>query len=175
MEASESSSQTITETICGTTVSTVAVDGKDRSLALEIVDKCLYAAFASINPDGTPYCIFVCPVVLDGYVYFHGTRTGQKVTNMLRDHRVCLTASGESELRPKDYTLDFASTIVNGTATVVEDEKEKVRVLHAICRKYAPSNMAMFAEAIANSLADTGIYRIEVGTITYKTHKAPSR
>lgn len=174
MEAVDPSKHTVTETICGTTVNVVAVDESDRSLALQVVADCFYAAFASINPDGTPYCIFVSPVVVDGSIYFHGTKAGQKVTNILRDQHVCLTASGKSELRPEDYTLDFASTVVNGTATVVEDEKEQVRVLHEICQKYAPSNMEMFAEAIANSLADTGIYRIEVGSVTYKTHRAPS-
>jgi len=163
----------VIENSSGRTVFTIAVEKEDREMALKIVEDCEYATIASINPDGTPYCIPISPVVMGDYIYFHGTKKGQKVTNILHDPHVCLSAVGQSRQRPEAYTADFTSTIVAGTMSIVKDDAEKIEVLRKVCLKFAPSNMQMFDEAISVALKPAGVYKIEIDTVTHKQHTAP--
>jgi uncharacterized protein len=162
-------------TLCGRTVTTLAENQDDREVALKIVEDCSYATLASVNPDGTPYCIPISPVIVGEHVYFHGTRTGQKVDNILRDPHVCIAAVGQCDVRPDAYTIDYTSTVITGTVTIVNDDAEKIEVLRRICLKLAAGNMGMFDEAIANSLDATGIYKMEIDTISHRQNAAPSR
>jgi len=163
----------VIENSSGKTVFTVAVDQEDRGMALKVIDNCEYATLASINPDGTPYCIPIFPIVMGDYIYFHGTKKGQKVTNIQHDPHVCISAVGQCEQRPEVYTTDFTSTIVTGVMSVVEEDAEKIEVLRKVCLKYASGNMQMFDEAIQAALKAAGVYKIKIDTITHKIHTAP--
>ncbi|MDF2839216.1 MAG: putative nitroimidazole resistance protein, partial [Evtepia sp.] len=44
---------------------------KDSQFALEVLKNCEYATLATVNPDGTPYCIPISPAMMDGALYFH--------------------------------------------------------------------------------------------------------
>jgi nitroimidazol reductase NimA-like FMN-containing flavoprotein (pyridoxamine 5'-phosphate oxidase superfamily) len=165
--------QKVIENSSGKTVFTVAVDKEDREMALKVIEDCEYAMIASINPDSTPYCIPVYPVLVGDYIYFHGTKRGQKVSNIMLNPHVCISAVGQSVQHPETYTADFISTIVSGTISIVEDDAEKIKVLHKICLKYAHSNMQMFDEFIGLAMKATGVYKITTDKITHKLHTAP--
>ena len=162
-------------TLCGRTVPTFAEDQDDREVALKIVEDCNYATLASVNLDGTPYCIPICPVIVGGHVYFHGTKTGQKVVNILHDPHVCIAAVGQCDVRPDAYTIDYTSTVITGTLTMVDDDAERIEVLRRISRKLAATNMEMFDEVIAISLDATGIYKMKVETISHRQNTAPAK
>ena len=141
---------------------------RSESFALQILQACEYATLATINPDGTPYCVPLSPV-LDGRVlYFHCALKGQKLDNIRSGGRVCISAVGRTKLIPEEYTTRYESAVATGRAAEVTDSAEKIHALHLICEKYAPSHMAGFDAAIARSLPATTVIRVVIEAATGK-------
>ncbi|WP_195283399.1 pyridoxamine 5'-phosphate oxidase family protein [Harryflintia acetispora] len=150
---------------------------RDRALpedeAQKILRECEYASFCTVGADGAPYSVPVSPVLLQGAVYFHCAKQGQKLDNIARDPRVSLCCVGKTRLLPEEFSTLFESAVVTGRASMVEDEAQKVEVLRAICQKYAASNMHNFEREVALSLHRTGICKIEIESVTGKAKRTP--
>ena len=124
--------------------------------------------------DGFPYGVPVNYVVMDGSIYFHGSRRWDKVDAIARDPRCCFTVveeggfeiTGESAC---NTTTVFRSVIVRGKAVAIADEGAKAEVLRRIVdvfvpeRKGVPMNMA--------SVPPTAVYRIDAVASTGKRHR----
>ena len=149
---------------------------KDRqmpeALALALVDKCAYAVMATVNHDGTPYCIPLSPVREGEWLYFHCAKEGHKVDNLRRMNRVCVSCVGDSvKAIPGQFSIEFESAVINGTASEVTDREEKIRALNIISRRYAPNNMAAFDEAIQKLLDHTAVWKIHIDEISGKARR----
>jgi len=143
----------------------------DKTFALEVVRDCEYATLATVNPDGTPYCIPVSVVLVsDDAIYFHCAIEGKKLDNLSKNNAVCLSCVRSTSLVPERFTTQYESAVVTGKCTVVPENDEKIMALRAICEKYAASNMSGFDEKIANSLHRTCVCRIEIENITGKAN-----
>ncbi|MEN6592770.1 MAG: pyridoxamine 5'-phosphate oxidase family protein [Methanobacterium sp.] len=55
----------------------------------EILIKEQVGNIATINQDGYPYVVPVHFIYLDGKIYIHGLRKGQKISNILGNEKVC--------------------------------------------------------------------------------------
>ena len=145
---------------------------KDREMgvdfAMGVLARCDFATLAMTLPDGNPYCIPISPALMDGIVVFHCAPHGLKVDAMRANPSVCLSAACDVSPVPEEFTTEYASAIVFGTATEVTDDAEKVAALHAICERYAASEMGGFDEAIERSLHRTAIWRIDIDELTGK-------
>ncbi|MGI6029877.1 MAG: pyridoxamine 5'-phosphate oxidase family protein [Eubacteriales bacterium] len=140
-----------------------------RQRALEVLKNCEYGMLATVNEDGTPYCVPVSPVLMGERIYFHCAPEGHKLENLLRQPRVCFTCVGRTQLQPQNFTTFFESAVVFGRARMVEEREEKVEALLEICRKFAAENMANAPKAIEASLPRTGICCIEIQEISGKS------
>ena len=144
---------------------------KDRDcgpvVAGEILRDCEYAVLATVNPDGTPYCIPISPVVMDGMIYFHCALEGQKLDNIRANSAVCLTCTRNTRVVPEELTADFECAVIKGHCVQITDEAEKTAALRALCGKYSPGYPDTDA-AIARLLHVTGICRITIDEITGK-------
>ena len=146
---------------------------RPESFALQILQACEYATLATVNPDGTPYCVPLS-LVLDGRVlYFHCAPKGQKLSNIRSGGQVCVSAVGRTKLAPEEYTTRYESAVVTGRATEVTDDTEKTHALRLICEKYAPNHMADFDVAIARSLSATTVIRVDIEAATGKENPLP--
>ena len=145
---------------------------KDRQatedLAWELLENCEYATLATVNADGSPYCVPISPIVYDGALWFHGALAGTKVENFKRNANVCVSCVGQTKLRPEYFTTEFESAVVHGVIAAIEDPAEKRTIMYKICEKYAPTNLDKFANAMDKSEKRTGIYKISVKEITAK-------
>ena len=139
-----------------------------RDLALSITDKCAYSILATVNPDGSPYCIPLSMAREGEWFYFHSAQAGQKVDNLRYQNRVCISCVGEIKEIPGVFSIGFESAIIHGTASEVTDQEEKIRALRLISLRYTPDNMASFDEAIKKSLDITGIWKIHIDEISGK-------
>lgn len=145
---------------------------RDQEFALRLFQACEYAVLATVNEDGSPYCIPISPVLTgESTLYFHCALEGQKMENMQREARVCLSCIGATQVEPEHFTTKYQSAVAYGRAKLVEDPQEKVEALRALCLKYTPSNMENFDQAVKNSISRTGIYRIDLETVTGKEKK----
>ena len=142
-----------------------------RELALSITDKCAFAVMATVNPDGSPYCIPLSMAREGEWLYFHCAKEGHKIDNLRTQNRVCVVCVGDVKAIPGDFSTEFESAVISGVASEVTDNGEKIRALRLICERYTPDNMPAFDEAIKKSLDITGIWKIHIDEISGKAKK----
>ena len=140
----------------------------DRQTALSLLEQCEYAVVSTVTEDGTPYGIPVSPVLEGRNLYFHCALEGRKLENIKNNPSVCVACVGKTKLVPEKFTTEYQSAVAFGTASMVEDEKEKIRILYLLCQKYAASNLQSFDQAVSRSLHRTGICKIELTEISAK-------
>lgn len=143
----------------------------DKNFALMVLDKCEYAVLATQNPDGTPYCIPINIVRNGDFIFFHSAMDGQKIQNLVKCPKVCLTAVGDTHIPPDEFTTEYESAVVSGTAYEVSNPQEKIDALRLLCERHVPTNMQAFDEAIEKSLSRTAVWKIQMETVTGKRKK----
>ena len=60
-----------------------------------LMERARYGVISTVGEDGYPYGTPVNFVVLDGRIFFHGRKVGEKVSNLKRDPRCCFTVVEE--------------------------------------------------------------------------------
>lgn len=146
---------------------------RDADFAREVLRDCEYATLATVNPDGTPYCVPISPVLTGDTLYFHCAPEGQKLQNIAQSPQVCVSGVRHTNLVPEKFTTEYESAVAVGRCETVVADEEKILALRLICEKYAPSNMAAFDDAIARSLGRTGVCKLTIGSITGKAKLYP--
>jgi Predicted flavin-nucleotide-binding protein len=142
---------------------------KSTEFALSVIDKCEYASFATVNEDGSPYCVNISVVRIENSIYFHCAMSGQKIDNMRRNNKVCLSCVGDTFLPPDEFTARYESAVVFGTAFEVVEYEEKITALKLLCEKYTPTNMADFENHIEKYIKHTAVWKIQIDKITGKS------
>ena len=144
---------------------------KPADFALAVADTCSYAVMATVDPDGSPYCVPLSMAREGEWLYFHCAAEGHKIDNLKNRNKVCVSCVGASRPIPEDYSLEYESAVIKGTASEVTDREEKIHALDLICRRYAPENMAGFSAAIERSLGRTAVWKIHIDEISGKGRK----
>jgi len=145
---------------------------KDAAFAMEVLQDCEYATLATTNPDGTPYCIPVSPVLVDDSIYFHCATEGQKLTNIELCDSVCISAVRYTKLVPEKFSTEYESAVATGKCCIVSEDKEKIMALRKLCEKYAISNMKNFDKETSDALHRTCVCRIDIIKVTGKANRA---
>lgn len=146
----------------------------DRDFALMVLDKCKYAVLAMADAQAGPYCVPVTIVRSGNTLYFHCALEGQKVEYLRRSGRICLTAVGDTRVPPDAFTTEYESAVVLGAAVEVTDEGEKIEALRLLCARHVPTHMDAFEHEALPSLPRTGVWRIDMETVTGKRKKYDS-
>jgi hypothetical protein len=101
-------------------------------------------------------------------IIFHSNIAGRIRSNIERNPKVCLEASELGKLLPSNVALEFSlqyrSVIVFGTARILEKPEEKRAALYGLIRKYFPKMTAgrEYREITDKELARTSVYAIEI-------------
>ena len=101
-------------------------------------------------------------------IVFHSNVAGRVRSNLEDNPRVCFEASELGKLLPSNVALEFSlqyrSVIVFGTARLVTDETEARRVLYGLIHKYFPKMQAgrEFREITDKELRHTSVYAIQI-------------
>ena len=144
---------------------------KDAAFALEVMRDCEYATLATINTDGTPYCIPISPVIMGNTIYFHCALEGQKLTNINSNSAVCISAVRHTKLLPEIFSTEYESAVATGKCSIISDDDEKTTALMLICEKYAKDFMSHASKEIAKQLNRLCICKIEIEKITGKARR----
>jgi len=143
----------------------------NKTLALEVIDRCPYAVLSTILPDGRPYGIPLSIARIGGFIYFHGAPAGDKFEALRHNPRVSIACAVNVKPRTDDFSTEYESAIVSGTALEVTDVEEKIEALRAISLRYTPAFMDHFDREVARSIGRTGVWKVEIETITGKQKK----
>lgn len=109
--------------------------------ALRILSDSLYGTLATVNEDGSPYCIPMSHVVWNGALYFHCARAGQKLDNLRRDARAFYSCVRNVRVLGPEFAMEYASCAVEGRVETVTDEAERAGAMRALCEKYCPDDV----------------------------------
>ena len=144
---------------------------KPKDFALAVADKCAYSVMATVNEDGSPYCVPLSLAREGEWLYFHCAPAGQKIENLRRQNRVCITCVGDIKIIPRDFGIEYESAVINGTAFEITEKEERIRALALISRRYTPDDMDIFDEAIQRNLERTAVWKIRIDKISGKGRK----
>lgn len=143
----------------------------DRNFALSVIDQCEYAVLSMASRQGEPYCVPITIVRNDNAVYFHCAKEGRKIQMLRENPKVCLSCVGSTKRAEFEFTTEYESAVVFGSAVEVIDEDEKIDALRRLCQRHTPAHMDAFDEAIETSLSRTAVWKIIVDSITGKRKK----
>ncbi|NLY82262.1 MAG: 5-nitroimidazole antibiotic resistance protein [Clostridiales bacterium] len=144
-----------------------------KEFALEVLDKCEFAIISMVDKD-KPYCVPISIARNENVIYFHSAKNGRKVQILKVNPKVCVSAVGDTKRAKDKFTTEYESAIIEGLASEVTDDEEKILVLRLISERHTPENMINFKEAISKSLFRTAVWKIEMETISGKRKKYDS-
>lgn len=101
-------------------------------------------------------------------IVFHSNVSGRVRSNIESNPKVSMEASELGKLLPSNVALEFSlqyrSVIVFGTARIVSDAEEAKKLLYALITKYFPAMTAgrEYREITDKELRATSVYAIEI-------------
>lgn len=150
---------------------------KDRAMPEEearaLLEKGVWGTLATQSEESWPCTVPLSYIVMDNTIYFHCAHSGQKADNMRRNPKVSFCVVGENEpVFDGDFTTNYESVVVYGTAREVENDEAKREPLLALCRKYLPRHMDKADASIASAAKATAVWSIEILYITGKQRRS---
>ena len=146
---------------------------RDKTFALDGIDRCEYGVAALATEGDTPYCIPLSLVREGEELYFHCALEGTKLELLRKNPHVCISFVASNEAATDAFTTYFQSAVVVGTAYEITEDQKRIEALRLISQKLTPANMADFDNAIARSLGRTGVWGIHMEEITGKEKGRP--
>lgn len=107
-------------------------------------------------------------------IYLHTAKTGHTRANVEDRPRVAFCVAEMGRLLPSDaavhFSVEYASVVLTGTSTVVEDADEASGALDLLMRKYAPQFEPGrdYRSVEGKDLARTSVFRIDIESWTGK-------
>ncbi len=144
---------------------------KDRNVMAELLSRSHVGRLGTIGKNGYPLIKPLNFVYVQGKIYFHSAREGEKIEDITRDNRVCFevdfpiayTRTGGIPCKA-DYL--YRSVIIKGKAVVVEGQSERLYALKRLMEKYQPEGG--YGEFPEDKLLLTAVIRIDIEEITGK-------
>ncbi|MGF3071936.1 pyridoxamine 5'-phosphate oxidase family protein [Facklamia sp. P13069] len=163
-----------------------------RDFAEHVIDHSQYGVL-SLPDQPYPYAIPLSIVRDNQTLYFHSAKAGKKVELIEDSMQVCVTFVGkvqvpnlysESEIArivadPKSwgtlartvFTTEFESAIIYGKIRKVTNEKELLKALRLIAKKYVPKHYSLVDKAIDTAFDYVQVYAIEIEHLSSKRKK----
>lgn len=143
--------------------------------AFEVIAASDYAVISTADAQGVPYGVAISPVFFEGAFYFHTTNApeSRRNENMLVNPEVSLFFVSKAITLPEMYSVDFASAVVTGRASLVKDPALRVRAMMALVKRYAPENSdERNATQMGERFSEAQIWKVEVEHIQGKARAA---
>lgn len=141
---------------------------RNEAFAWEVLDTAPYAVLAMADEKGEPYCVPMSPARDGRTVYLHCARVGEKLSLLKHNPKVALTAVSYYKAVSAEYTMSYASAVLRGQASIVEDDAERIRALRCISEKYSGADMDKFDAMVEKYAKAAHVIRIDVEQITGK-------
>ena len=144
---------------------------RDRDTLTAVLRNAQVGRMATINQEGIPVIKPVNFLYLNGKIYVHSSRKGEKAEDIRRGSPVCFEvdepiayrAAGEMGCKAGYY---YRSIIIKGEASFVEDHRKKIRILETMMEKYQPEGSDWkFEEEV---LSKTALIEIQIKEMTGK-------
>ena len=143
-----------------------------RDQALNVVRKTSHATVGTADAEGNPYVCPVTPVLVgEDKLYFHCAAApgGRRSTNLAMNPRVSVCFIASDETLPAQFSVNYASAIVTGRASLVTDEAERDAAMAALLARHAPGNAPEHnREYLDAAFRFVAMWRIDIESVTGK-------
>jgi nitroimidazol reductase NimA-like FMN-containing flavoprotein (pyridoxamine 5'-phosphate oxidase superfamily) len=144
---------------------------KERQLDLQSVESILiandYGVLSTVDSEGQPYGVPVNYVFFNDAIFFHSATKGHKIKNLTENPRVSFCVVGKAIVRPSQFSSDYESVILFGTAAEIFGE-DKLEALHAISNRFAPAHEAKGNAMIIRLFDSTTVIKITIDELRGK-------
>lgn len=147
----------------------------------EFLQEASFGYLATVGEDGWPHMTPLNYVYRNGFVYFHGSRKGAKMSEIAAIQNVSFAVAKEYAIIPSYFTdprqacpatAFFKSVHIRGTAELVEDLYEKADVLSGLMEKLQPEGgyapITPEDPAYLGQLKAVAVVRITIKELTAK-------
>ena len=147
----------------------------DRQLtedeALQIVRHAPHAVLSTADAAGVPYGVPVNAVYAEGNVYWHGTfMKSRKGDNIDANPKVSLCFVAYEAVDVPAYSVNYASAVLEGTASRITDARERKEAALLICAQHVPGLSAEQNSAYYDREGDTvEVWKMTVTRISGKS------
>jgi hypothetical protein len=121
-----------------------------------------------LSRNNRPYVVPMNYCFDGGSFYFHSASVGEKIEHLKENNAVCIEVDIPGQIvsaeKPCSIGFSYRSVIAFGTASFVDDPREKVDILTKITKKYTGKEYT-FSE---NEAESTAIIRVVPETLTGK-------
>lgn len=144
----------------------------DNESARELLEKSEYGILSVCAPEGYGYGIPLNYILEGDSLYFHCAPEGHKLDAVRTNDRVSFCVVGNTQVIPGKFTTNYASVIVFGHMTIVENDEERLHALRLLVGKYSADFREVSERYIAGSFGRTAILRLDIEHLSGKTKKA---
>ena len=144
---------------------------QNRTVVDNLLNTCPVGRLGTIGNDGYPRIKPLNFVYLNGKIYFHSAKEGEKIDDIIRESKVIFEIDEpigyvKSGNNPCSAKFLYRSLMIKGRAAIVDDDEERLLVLRSLMEKYQPEGG--YGEFLLEKLAITAIVRIDIEEITGK-------
>lgn len=105
-------------------------------------------------------------------IYIHCAPEGRKLRCLAAEPRVSFCIVGHTHVLPEQFTTEYQSLLLFGTATTELDETERMHALELILQKYCAHMLETGKKFAKGSFHRTRAIRIDITAWSAKTKKA---
>lgn len=140
--------------------------------ARELLKTAEYGVLSMVDDNEQAYGIPV-NFIWDGEdrIYIHCAPEGRKLKAIVNHPKVSLCVVGKTHLMPKNFTTEYESVVVFGTAYTGLSEEERMHALHLLIDKLAPEYKELGDKYAHTSFPRTEIIRIDMTEYSGKQKK----
>lgn len=128
-----------------------------------------YGVLSTAGENGYAYGVPLSYAYLNGNLYFHCAREGNKLDNIRFNDRVCFCVVGKTSYRPDKFTAQYESVIAFGQAAEVEGA-EKNEALIALLEKYSADFMEKGRKYVDNDGPITKVIKLSIEYMSAKAN-----
>ncbi len=126
-----------------------------------------YGVLSTVDEAGQPYGVPLNYSLKNNCLYFHCALEGHKLDNLFANEKTSFGVVGRTRVIPAEFTSEFESVIVTGSAAVVLGE-EKHEALVSLIEKYSADFVEEGRKYIEKLDSQTKVVRIKIESMTGK-------
>ncbi|MCK4509744.1 MAG: pyridoxamine 5'-phosphate oxidase family protein [Desulfuromonadales bacterium] len=130
-----------------------------------------YGVLSTVDGEGQPYGVPLNYSFDGERLYFHCALKGHKLDNILANNKVSFCVVGRTKLLPAEFSTEYESVIVTGSASVVQGD-EKYQALVSLLEKYSADFIDEGRDYIVKLDSRTKVVRVDVDSMTGKISPA---
>ena len=144
---------------------------KDQKTIRALLDQTPVGRIATINRKGYPVIKPLNYIYLDGKIYFHSSKKGEKISDIRRGSLVCFEID-----QPIAYvttpgpackaSFTYRSILIKGSAGLIRSGRKKMEILEKLMEKYQPEGG--YTGISQEILQRTAVIEISIDEITGK-------